>query len=285
MAFNCNTLIVVLLLILIVYAIYLFVFQNNESNMEHYQNLNNDSALLLKTHVWTDDLEKFANKIKKETAQSGVDFFILMHSENGNLIHKIRNKDLRKHVLMFKEKDITKIYQKGFYGMWLSNHWIVMWFYQKYKDKYQYFWSMEYDVRISGDSSKIWKYKGNEDFIYPIKPFHDSNWAFKNYYSGKQFTDKEKYYGYLQLTRFSNKFLNYLDENFKKGENGQDELIIFSLYRKGGFTGSKDVLNKYINDSWTVSKLDSDKHKKLFTESEKEYHRNKNHLRLFHPVK
>jgi hypothetical protein len=160
-----------------------------------------------------------------------------------------------------------------------------MWFYKQFRNKYKYFWSIEYDVRISGDSSKIWKYAGTEDFIFPIEPFRDPNWAFKNHYVGGKLADDQKYYGYLQLARYSNKFLNYLDRCFAAGENGQDELIIFSLFKRGKFSGSKDLLSKLIKDSWTVFSTDSDKHRRLLEESEKEIIYNKDLVYIFHPIK
>lgn len=246
--------------------------------IEHYQSLV-PTVVLLKTHTWSDLLEKFAIKVKNETLAEGIDFYILLHCEHPELFNKIKNKDLKQHVLIFKEDDIKKLYAKGFYGMWLSNHWILMWFYKKFKNKYQYYWSIEYDVRISGDSSKLWTYGGTEDFVYPIEPFQDPNWRWKNHYVGGEMTDNDKYYGYLQLARYSGRFLDYLDKHFEKGENGQDEMIIFSLFKRSKYSGSKELLNKIIKDSWTVFNTDSPKHKNLLEKHEMQS------LRIYHPIK
>lgn len=212
-----------------------------------------------------------------------------MHSNDYSLINNIKDYSLRKYVLMFSESDIKNVYKKGFYSMWLSNHWILMWFYRKFRNKYEYYWSIEYDVRISGNSKKIWTYNGTEDFIYPIEPFKNPNWIWKNHYIGGKLNDDTKYYGYLQLARYSNKFLDYLDKCYQSGENGQDEMITFSLFKRGqkeiGLTGSKDLLAKLIKNSWSVDNSESDKNKKSLEESETEYKTNKNHLRIFHPVK
>ncbi len=48
----------------------------------------------------------------------------------------------------------------------MSNHWILMWFFKKFQN-YNYYWSMEYDVRISGNSCILWNYDGEEDFLFP----------------------------------------------------------------------------------------------------------------------
>ena len=290
---NPNYIIIMIIIgtLLIIFFGYIFVkYVNLNDNYVNFNNSNdnfNKNVVLFKTHLWNDELEIFAEKIKNETIPYNIDFFILMHSNDFSLINHIKNDQLKKYVMMYSENDIKKIYNNdGFYGMWLSNHWILMWFYQKFQNKYNYYWSIEYDVRISGNGLNIWNYNGNEDFIYPIEPFNDPNWRWKNYYVGGKMTDDDKFYGYLQLARYSNKFLDYLNKHYKNGENGQDELITFSLFKRNkNLTGTKDLLHKLIDNSWSVINSDSEKNKKLLIESDKIYMNNKNHLRIFHPIK
>lgn len=255
---------------------------------------NNTIVVLFKTHTWNAKLEEFVKKIIKETVPNNIDFYILMHSDDLSLPKKISDSDLKKYVLVFKESDIKKIYKQGFYSMWLSNHWILMWFFKQFKNKYQYYWSIEYDVRISGNSLKIWNYLGTEDFIYPFEPFKNPEWTWKNHYvapllGGTSLNDDTKWYGYLQLARYSKKFLEYLDKYYDAGENGQDEMMTFSLFKRGsseiGLTGNKNLLHDLIKNSWSVSNSDSDKHKKIFEESESKYQTNLNQLLILHPVK
>lgn len=283
------TLIILLLLLFFMvylnYLLYKGLFSKIESSNSTKEKNASQTVVLFKSHLWNDSLENFALKLKSETVPQDIDFYILLHDENGQLLPKIKNPELRQHVMTFKEADIKKLYQHGFYGMWLSNHWILMWFYQKHKNQYQYFWSIEYDVRISGNSTKLWKYQGTEDFLYPIKPFKDPHWPWRNHYVGGKLTNDTKYYGYLQLARYSNKFLEHANECFESGENGQDEMIMFSLLKRGNFKGSKKILSRLIHNSWSVMSSDSDKHKKLFEESETEYGTNESHLRIFHPIK
>ena len=250
---------------------------------------NNSIVVLFKTHVWNDQIESFVKKIKNETIPHHIDFYVLMHSNDYTLLKKINDIDIKKSVLIFSEKDIKKIYSKGFYDMWLSNHWILMWFFKQFKSKYQYYWSIEYDVRISGDSTRIWKYVGTEDFICPYEPFQNPDWTWKHHYVGGKLDDQTKWYGYLQLARYSKKFLEYLDKHYLNGENGQDELITFSLLKRGeseiGLIGSNKLLYEFIHDSWTVDNADSEKHKKMFADSETKPKINTDHLIIFHPVK
>lgn len=259
--------------------------QRSHINKEIYSNTGHDTAVILKTHIWNDSLEKFATKLKNETLPYNIDFYILMHSNDHSLPNKIQNIDLKKYVYTFTENEIKSMYNVGFYSMWLSNHWILMWFYNQYKSKYNYFWTIEYDVRISGNSSELWKYSGTEDFIYPIEPFKDPNWSWKNHYVGGKLNDNTKYYGYLQLARYSNRFLDYLHSHYENGENGQDEMITFSLFKRSGYTGSKNLLNNLIRNSWSVDSKESDKHKKLLEDSDSKYIIDSKHLTIFHPIK
>lgn len=280
-----NALIVIIGIILIVYVFYLLIksILQNKQRIEKLQIIpNNDRVLLFKTHKWNENLEMFAKKLLNETRKAKIDFFILVHNDN-SIADKITDYDLRKYIITFSKNQITSLYDKGFYGMWLSNHWILMWYYLTHR-QYQYYWTIEYDVRISGDSSKIWSYDGTEDYLYPIPLFQDSNWSWKNHYSGEIFNDNNKWYGYLQLARYSRKFLDYLNSYFQRGENGQDEMIMFSLFNKGkkdiGLTGTHQLLNKLINDSWSVDNQDSDKYTKMLNKNI-----NNNELQIYHPIK
>lgn len=273
-----------ILIIAIIILLFLVIYIICRQRSLYEQKRTGRSVLILKTHIWNDSLEKFAIKLNKET-KNLVDFFILMHSNDYNLQNKIKDPLLKQHIMIFSEDDIKNVYDKGFYSMWLSNHWILMWFYKKLKTQYgdfpyDYVWSTEYDVRISGDSSKIWSYPGNEDFLYPIDPFKDPNWSFKNHYVGGKLKDNDKYYGYLQLARYSRRFLEYLNDCYEAGENGQDELITFSLFKRGKFKGSKKLLNGLIKNSWSVDNTHSKKHTTMYNSSE-----NDHQLRIFHPIK
>ncbi|XWV26840.1 hypothetical protein QJ857_gp0210 [Tupanvirus soda lake] len=282
---------IILVLFLLGIIIYKCVNSNNfnNKNKKLYEHLSNTVVVLFKTHTWNDNIEYFVKKIKNETVPNRIDFYILMHSDDQKLINQIKDQNIKKYVLVFSETDIKKTYRKGFYSMWLSNHWILMWFFKQFKNKYQYYWSVEYDVRISGNGYKIWNYLGTEDFIYPVDTFKNPQWTWKNYYVGGKLDDTTKWYGYLQLARYSKKFLDYLDKHYEQGENGQDELITFSLFNRGkseiGLTGTSKLLGDLIKNSWSVDNSDSDKHKQLLEESESKYKINHDHLLIFHPVK
>ena len=242
----------------------------------------NKIVVLLKTHIWSDDIEKFAIKILDETSSCDIDFYILMHTENDVIYNQIKNENIKNITLKYTEKEIKNTYSVGFYSMWLSNHWILMWFYKKFTTKYDYFWSMEYDVRINGDSAKIWNYHSSIDFLYTNGNHRCANNKYRNNYIGGKLSELQKFYGYLQLTRYSKKALEYLDKCYSEGENGQDELITFSLMNRSGLTISKKFLHSLIKGTWTWQNSYSPHNKKIYEQMGKIH---KDHLCIFHPIK
>ena len=267
------------------------------------------SVIVFKTHIWNDDLEKFVVKIFNQARSCSVDFYVVMHTENNDIYHKITTNYIKDITLVITEADIRQLYQKGFYSMWLSNHWILMWFYKKFATKYEYFWNMEYDVRISGDSRKLWSCTNNDDFMYVTGFFHKPNHLYFDYYIGNKIENADKYFGFLQLARYSNKLLAYLNECFESGENGQDELIIFSLIastlegadsscKRGlseqrncgnNFAGSANKFscsNKLLSSmqcgAWTWDDAWSNHNKCLYEMAEK---MNYGQIYIYHPVK
>ena len=241
------------------------------------------SVVLLKTHVWTTELEQFATKIYHETRSIGINFYILLHRRDDSTI--VINNKLKSIVLSFTEDEIKSIYPTGFYSMWLSNHWILMWFYKKRGSSYKYFWSMEYDVRISGSSTNIWCHESNYDFLYTMGNYRNINHKYITYYVGTKLNITDRFFGYLQLARYSNKALECLDKYFSEGENGQDELIIFSLINYSGLTKSNAYLSKLIRGSWTWIDGYSDYNKKIYHEYNRLLIRDKKQVYIFHPIK
>ena len=240
-------------------------------------------VVFMKTHLWSQELEKFALKILQETLKCGVDFYILMHTDDGVIYNRIQDSSLKARTLKFSEAEIRAIYSMGFYSMWLSNHWIMMWFYQQFGSKYEYFWSIEHDVRISGNSAKIWMHYSPHDFLYVQGNYQNFRNQLQDCYIGDKLQPQDRFFGFLQLARYSNQSLKYLDECFKDGENGQDELIIYSLMRRGGFTGSKQFLQMLKRGNWTWLQKKSDDNRKLYQLAEMQ--KFGDHLYIFHPIK
>lgn len=241
-------------------------------------------VVLMKTHKWNPDIEKFAIKIRNESLPYGIHFFILLHTENDNLLEQIKDERIKDLVICITEKEIKKIYPAGFFGMWLSNHWLLMWFFRNFGAKYKYFWSVEYDVRIIGRSTDIWKCSETTDFIYPLGNYPSTTHFYGKTYVGGKLKDTDKYFGYLQLARYSYGALDYLNQCFESGENGQDELITFSLLRRGGFTMSKTFLQKLIRGTWTWHSKYIPKNKIIFEKSE-QLEKYYSLLFIFHPIK
>ena len=243
-------------------------------------------VVLLKTHVWNEDIEKFAMKIRTETYPHGIDFFILMHNNDDQPYDKIKNDQIKSFVLKFTEAEIKSIYPVGFYSMWMSNHWILMWFYRQYASQYKYFWSVEYDVRIVGNSSKIWKYQSSYDFLYPLGNYRHAGHIYNDCYVGGKLTTLGKFRGYLQIARYSDQALEYLNKCYEEGENGQDELITFSLLNRGQLTGSQKFLQSLIRGKWSWENKYSEQNKIIYEKLNiLEKSSRKGNVFILHPIK
>lgn len=242
-----------------------------------------NKVVLFKTHIWNDDIEIFAKKIKSEANSVTIDFFVLMHTETDAYFNLIKSDDIKKITLTFNEFTIKNIYNGiGFHSMWISNHWILMWFFKQHKNKYVYYWTIEYDVRIVGNSTKIWTINYDFDFIHPHDYSHNPSFYWINSYVGNKLQLKEKYNGLLQLARYSKKFLDYLDSCYESGENAQDELITFSLAVRGKFTISNLPLKSLIRGKWTWQNHYSVINKKIYN---KLCSQNSDKVYILHPVK
>lgn len=222
-------------------------------------------AIVLKTHVWNSDIEEFCLKLRN---QNGDSFHILVH---GTL--DIPNV-FQSH--SYENEQLMNVYPNGYIDEYYSNHWLNMAFYHD-NPNYDYYWFLEYDVRISGDSNKLFTMRSDADFLFTKGMYH--------YPTGEHFTkafgieEKDRYQGFLQMARYSNKALSYLDSKFNEGINGQDELAIYSLIRLSNLTYRAD-LAQLVQGAWTWDKHFSAYNKASFVRNEE-----LNVLAIYHPIK
>lgn len=243
--------------------------------------MNSTIAILFKTHIWNDSVEKFVSKIISDLDKknSNAKLFILMHSDNFQLINEVKSTTIKNYCIQFTKSDIESIYQKGFINMWLSNHWIMMWFW-KYNNNFDYVWSIEYDVRITGDTSNIWLMNNSYDFIFVQNSFR-TNSKYNNLYTGNKLSADNYRSGFLQLARYSKKTLDYLDNCYREGENGQDEMITFSLINLNkSLTINKSSLVNIIAGQWTWEDKWSSHNNYIYNKLE-----SSNCNKILHPVK
>jgi hypothetical protein len=259
------------------------------------ENRNYRSAILFKTHKWNDMIELRFQKIRRE-AQGLADVYLLLQGDQTG-----ECKEQGGHVVRISDAEMRSVYRVGFVNAWLSNHWLMMSWWKRVGrvSKYEYVWSVEYDVGMLGDSSILWKVPSSADLLASHGPFQHSNWAYKDDYTcqTKCMTDEDKWYGYVQVSRYSAKFLDYMDQTFESGENGQDEMMIFSLAKRGNFTIETQPI-KCLQKFWSVLGADADAAKQAFdkeagvrqrsrhnegTNSHSPHHSHS--LSLYHPIK
>jgi hypothetical protein len=216
--------------------------------MDQDKNTTIKQCLIFKTHIWNADIESYVSKLLVETEQIKFDFWILLHDENGHLLHRIPE-CMRFNTISFTEQMIREIYDdKTFFGIHTSNHWIMMYFWKKIKSDYDYLWSMEYDVRISGSVSTILNFESTKDFVYTMGFRQNPSNRYYKFYTG---TNQNRFQGYVQLIRLSSKALKIFDSEFTNGINGQDELILYTLAHEHNLSLDGSHLKSFIKGQWT----------------------------------
>ena len=213
------------------------------------------TVVFIKTHLWDNSIEQFVEKIWSECLEHQIDFFLLAQN---NLFEKIPEKILC-ITKFYSEQNISNLYKEGFHSMWLSNHLISQWFFKNFDLNYDYFWSVEYDVRILGNSSYFWLSDKTEDLLVPkdIISCHNN----ENKLIHPSFN--QRYSVLLQMHRISRNFLIKLNELFLLGLNGQDEVIYGTVCKKYNFSYDHNFINNRIGGIWTPMASCSDHNKKI----------------------
>lgn len=236
-------------------------------------------AVYIKTHLWDNDIKEFVYKISNDCSiNNNVKFFLLAQSD----IEKKIPEDIMKFTKIYTPRNIEKFYKKGFLSLWLSNHIITQWFYFNYGKEYDYIWSIEYDVRILGDSNYIWNFNNNADLITPCELIKTNSYYTWDKTLNSFFTTNERYKALLQLHRVSKNFIMKLHELFNKGINGQDELIYGSVCKKYNFNYNTSFLQNIIGGIWHTSPMFSNHNKKIYNNMKK---LNNISIKIFHPIK
>lgn len=200
--------------------------------------------ILYKTHVWCDSIELDVIKLINETSY---DFRVILHDEAGELFAKIKSEKVRERTLVVTEALIQKLYPKGFINMFLSNHWLLMWFYTQHT--YDYYWTIEYDVKIIGHSDRVWQISSTADLLFPIGNKRVSS---ENKYTKTAIgLEAPLYAGFIQIARYSKRALDYLHSKYSQGMNAQDEIAIFTLLHKSNLVLESAPLWALIKGVWT----------------------------------
>lgn len=206
-------------------------------------------VILYKTHVWCDLIEQDVLNIMRTKGE--IDMFILLHDDDMEIYDKIYLKEVKDIVIVVNTESIKGVYDEGFVDMLVSNHWINMWFYKIYPE-YDYYWSTEYDVKILGDSSKLWSIESSGDFMYPKGNIIPKK---TNRYLGTITKELDNVRaGFLQFARYSNKAMTYLDGKYTEGYHAQDEIIIFSLMNLSGLVMDGISLRRFMLGTWSCDR-------------------------------
>lgn len=236
-------------------------------------------AILFKTHKFSKAIRDRYEKVVSES-KGLADVFLVVHGD-------VRIDDgEERRLFRVSDGELARVYDRGFVDPWLSNHWLLMAWWKRVgrAGGYQFVWSVEYDVGIVGNSAELWGEPSGADLIASYGPFQDSAWPYKDRYFCDTAAsaclarrDEDKWYGYVQISRYSARFLDYMDHVFESGENGQDEMMIFSLAKKGQFSIDTEAV-ACRQGFWSAQGADAALAKKAYTAPARS-------LTLFHPIK
>jgi hypothetical protein len=136
-------------------------------------------------------------------------------------------------------------------NLWASNHWILMWFWKAVGRSLglQHVWSVEYDVRSTGQLSELWASNSDTDYISSTPIVRAANDA---YWSSSVPWASNKFIAQKQIFRVSARFLEYLNDAFLKCQNGQDEITLATHARRGLMNCSD--LSAKLHSTWTPSR-------------------------------
>ena len=198
------------------------------------------SMVLLISHIWNEEIFVWYKTLKASLPH---DFEIIVIA-----VDKIFTVPSEVSILRPALAEIETLYSsKIHHNLWASNHWILMWFWKTLGHflRLEHVWSIEYDVRSSGPLEYLWSIDSSIDYVSstPIENVNTLNsWSNSVFWTTKKFTAQK------QIFRTSKKFLDYLDTQFKKGFNGQDEITL-ATHAIEGFVCSS--LSQYLHTSWS----------------------------------
>jgi hypothetical protein len=209
-------------------------------------------ALLLATHLWDADLRDGVHPILDSAMAAGLDAHIYAVGSGlaaglepppppGARVHRI------------SQKLVAATYPHYLHAH-ISNHFNVMRFWRTIGRAHNYsrVWCLEFDVRAAGNISLLWQHGANKHYVSStrIAPLADRNryWARKFRGGG---VPRQHFWAQKQVIALSASFLDYLDDKFTRGNNGQDEATLATFAM--AFSGPMGVgdLSRFLAPSWS----------------------------------
>lgn len=197
--------------------------------------INMKSVLTFRTTKWDIVISDFVNKLYTE-CRNVIDFYIIAP----NTIFSLIPNDY---------KQITKFYDEIEIIENLTNYW----FYINHGYKYDYIWTIDYNVRILGNSNYFWNCNIDDDLLI-VKNIQNNN----SYLPLSMFRISKKY-----LELINNFIINYNENKNNNNDNNDNDtdnhdiLQEEKLYghildmNKDNLTYDYQFLNKNIQGLWT----------------------------------
>ncbi|MCC5914781.1 MAG: hypothetical protein JJU46_10435 [Balneolaceae bacterium] len=117
---------------------------------------------------------------------------------------------------------------------------VLKWFYSEENRSEDFFWVIEYDVRFTGNWSLLFDYyrDNRSDFITAyIMPFNTQpDWYWWDLeHPEKEIPPEKRLRSFNPIYRISKRAIHYLNQQFRNGWKGHNEVIIPTLLHQGGY--------------------------------------------------
>jgi hypothetical protein len=224
------------ILMLKIHTIYLNVKRRNRPRKE--------TVILFCCHFQN---ESIMNEFKKIVDSCNENFDIILLYDISQSSLKISN---QYNYHFVHSGTIRKLGYKNEGGFWYNTEYAVLDFYLK-NPYYRYYWRMDYDVKFNGEWADFFNsfLENDSDLLATyVRRYEDKKqWRWWDSLSIKIDTDK-KIGVFGPLLRYSNRALKLLDEKYKSGIYGFNEIIIPTLLNLEGFKIS-DIGEKWYDRS------------------------------------
>lgn len=214
-------------------------------------------------HFWTSDIDAYYTKLKNSCSESNIDLVILACGDRYE----------SSEIIFRPSIDEVKAMYKDFHskGLWACNHWILLWLWKFWaqEESYDFVWSIEYDVRTTGDLFTLWSMDKTYDYISSASAHNYTSEAF---WGPNKSGFRPTHTALKQIFRCSANFLNYLHDQALIGQTGQDECTLATHAQKFKYRNLKEYLcsgyspnkNDAVTRAWKLEKNNETKKLKIY---------------------
>ena len=250
------------------------------------------TALVIPTHQWSPSIEQGMRPFIDSALAEGMAVHVVFTpSLSTAKFTRGAHLDPRVCVNRTTPEAIRSLYpgRRGFYGMWKSSHFTLLWFWMIIgaRRRYAHVWFIEADVRSAGNVARLWSAVSDDvDYVtsWPITILPPGHGASRKFVGPVRLLPRtRRFFALKQVIRMSARLLARLNTDFARGSNGQDESVLATLARS--YKMRTAHLADFTDNTWTWDKKRTKQASAAWRRWVAGDPRGRGRLRLFHPVK